>query len=186
MPTEASPQHRRARQYPRGQLGVGGFRCRGRERPPTMLSPAASLGQPRARTVPRHVSLADGSRNESDRRAFSSKAICYCSPRTNRTSLLMGSNFMLSVILLEKVLISQTFIEPSSLVLLTCSHHRVSVAPSQGTAVKMAGWRAGVRACPWARLRESGRPLDGPRLPCPRGPSRPHPLHQEWASEATG
>lgn len=150
--------------------------CRGWERRPTVRSLAASLGELRTGTVPRHVSLADGSRNESDRRAFSSKAICYCSPRTNRTSLLMGSNFMLSVILLEKVLISQTFIEPSTLVLLTCSHRRVSVAPAQGTAVKMAGWRARLRACPWARLRgEQGGRWTDPGCPAPEALPGPTP-----------
>lgn len=153
-----------------------------------MLFQAASLGQLRTGTVPRHISLADGSRNESDRRAFSSKAICYCSPRTNRTSLLMGSNFMLSVILLEKVLISKTFIEPSTLVLLTCSHRRVSVAPSQGTAVKMAGWRARVTACHWARLRgqRGGRWTD-PGFPArPPRPFQAPPPPPGVASEATG
>lgn len=107
---------------------------------------------------------------------FSSKVICYRSPWTNRTSLLMGSNFLLSVILLEKVLISQAFIEPSTLVL-TCSHGQVRAAPSPGTAVKLAG-AVREQACCLARLEwESRRSLDRPRLPLPlpQGPFQAPP-----------
>lgn len=44
---------------------------------------------------------------------------------SNRMSLLMDHNLMLSVVLLEKVLIFQTFIEPSLLVLLSSRASRV-------------------------------------------------------------
>lgn len=91
---------------------------------------------------------------------FSSEVICYYSPWTNRTSVLMGSNFLLSVILLEKVLISQTFIEPSTLVL-TCSRSQVSAAPSLGTAVKLARGQSGSRACHLARLEWESRKVAG-------------------------
>lgn len=107
----------------------------------------------------------------------------------------MGSNFLLSVILLEKVLISQTFIEPSTLVL-TCSRSQASAAPSLGTAVKLAGGQSGSRACHLARLEWESKKVAGQTQAAPATAvgafAGPTPLQggtcqpTRSASEATG
>lgn len=107
--TKGLPQSREGDIVPEcGHVAAGG--AEGGSAPPPELPVAAGTVR-----VPQDISLAMGLIMRVG--VLASKAICYCSPWTSRTPLLMGYNLMLPVIVLEKVLIFQTFMELSAHVL---------------------------------------------------------------------
>lgn len=112
---------------------------------------------------------------------FSSKVICYRSPWTNRTSLLMGSNFLLSVIL-QEVIRKGANISDVYRAFDSCPH--LQPQPSECSTFTRDSCEAGrvavrKQSVPpgQARVGEQEGHWTDPGCPCPchRGLSRPHP-----------